>query len=237
MATLEPHHHRSSLAKITSEIREIVFGLGDGLVSTMGAITGIAGATHNTFFVILSGFVIVSVEAISMGVGEYLSSKSEKEVWRKKITEEEREIKEQPERERLELKQFYREKGLTDTEVEQVTAIVAKHPAWVVEEMAIHELGVSPIVPHSPVRGALFMFLAYIAGGIVPIIPYFFVVVDRGIFFSVLATAIALFFIGALKARYTTGRWFKGGLEMMLLSLTAAAIGYSVGQLVERYAS
>lgn len=233
--TVEPHHHSSRASQIMSELREIMFGLGDGLVSTLGTITGIAGATYNSFFVILSGLVLVAVEALSMSVGEYLSSKSETELWQKRMDEERKEIKEEPERERVELEGFYREKGLPERDVQYVTNLVAKRPDWVLEEMAVHELKMSPVAPTSPLRGAFFMLFFYIAGGLVPILPYFFLTVHEGILPSVVVTAGALFVIGGVKARYTTGKWIKGGFEMMLLSLAAAAIGYEVGQLVAQF--
>lgn len=62
---------------ILTELREIVFGLEDGMVSTLGAVTGLAGATNNQPMVIISGFVIIAVESLSMAAGTYLSNKSE----------------------------------------------------------------------------------------------------------------------------------------------------------------
>lgn len=230
--TTEPHHHSSHISKFVGGIRETIFGLGDGLVSTVGTITGIAGATYDSFIVILAGLVLVAVEALSMSVGEYLSSKSENEVWQKYIDEERKEITEEPERERQELEDFYREKGLSAQEVKSVSDIVAKHPAWVLEEMAVHELKLSPVPPESPLRGAFIMFFTYIIGGLVPLAPYFVVPVHQAFLPSIGATTTALFVIGALKARFTTGKWLRGGLEMTILSLIAASIGLIVGRMV-----
>ncbi|MEK7614760.1 MAG: VIT1/CCC1 transporter family protein [Patescibacteria group bacterium] len=85
---------------IAQSIREIVFGLEDSLVSTLGALTGIAVGTHNTFFVILSGFVIIASECTSMAAGSYLSSKSAYETERalrvqegKEFSQEERPVR------------------------------------------------------------------------------------------------------------------------------------------------
>lgn len=232
MPPIESHHHRSRFAKLTSEIREVVFGLGDGLVSTLGAVTGIAGATYDSSLVILTGLIVISVEAISMGAGEYLSSKSERELWEKRMREEEKEIADEPEREREELREFYRAKGLSPAEVETVSALVMQHPAWALEEMAVHELGIQATAPESPVRGAVFMFFAYMAGGLVPLSPYFFIPVHQAFLPSIGVTAITLFIVGAGKARFTTGRWIRGGLEMAGISLAAAAVGLLVGRFV-----
>ena len=98
-------HHQAT--RITSMIREVVFGMEDGMVSTLGAITGIATATNSHFVVVLSGLVVISVESISMGVGSYLSNKSEDDVEKRKLFEEKQELKHFPDEEREELEDIY----------------------------------------------------------------------------------------------------------------------------------
>ena len=90
-------HHQKS--KILPLLREVVFGVEDGMVSTLGAITGIATATGNYFIVVLSGVVVISVESISMGVGSYISNHSVKQLEKRKLYEEEIEVKKYPEAE------------------------------------------------------------------------------------------------------------------------------------------
>lgn len=162
-------------------MREIVFGLEDSFVSTLGAITGIAAGAGNTYIVIMSGLVIVSVEALSMAAGSYLSNKSAMEA------EEE----------------ILREEG---------------KPA------------VNAIRAH-PIRSGVVMGIFYLAGGCVPLAPYFFLPIDLAYGPSILLTALCLFALGAWSSSFSKKRsaW-KGGWQMVAVSLTAAVLGFVVGR-------
>ncbi|MDO8451414.1 MAG: VIT1/CCC1 transporter family protein [bacterium] len=212
--------------------REIIFGLEDGLVSTLGAVTGIAGATFDSYTIILSGVVLVAVEALSMGVGEYLSSKSKHELWERQMREERREVHEKPEEERAELATFLRDKGVSETDAAAAVEIIQRYPNWMLEEMAVHELGTSPVPSPSPVIGGVYMFFAYILGGSVPLVPYMLFPASRVLIPSIVSTAIVLFLLGAIMGRVTTGRWIRSGCEMAGVSLAAAGLGLLVGRIV-----
>jgi len=99
------HNQKSGIIPF---VREIVFGVEDGMISTLGVLVGIAVGTNNHFVIILSGFVIIVVESISMGVGSYLSAKSVREIVERKLEEEKMELTEYPEQERKELKMLER---------------------------------------------------------------------------------------------------------------------------------
>lgn len=170
--------------EIVDSMREIVFGLEDSLVSTMGAITGIAVGTNNTYIVILSGLVILFAEGTSMSAGSYLSTKHAREA------------------EVL----FHERKGLE------------------VHEEASH-----------PIRAAIVMGVFYLLGGVIPLAPYFFLPVNQAVIPSIIITASTLFLVGAWAASFTkTSKW-KSGLEMTVVSLAAAGIGYVIGRLVASY--
>src|SRR3989338_123898 len=102
------HHQKSSVANV---LREVVFGIEDGMVSTLGSITGIAIGSNNHAIVILAGVVIISVESISMGIGSYLSNHSQEEMEERKIKEEEEELEQFPKEEKEGLYQMYLEDG------------------------------------------------------------------------------------------------------------------------------
>lgn len=166
---------RISLKKYLEEnIREIVFGLEDSLVSTLGAITGIAAGTGNAYVVILSGVVLIFVESLSMSAGSYLSSKSAAEASR------------------------YRKKDST---------------------------GVA-------VRAGFVMGVFYLFGGAFPLLPYFLLPVGQATAPSIVITAVALFLLGIGKAKVVGTKWLRSGLEMTLVSLSAAALGFLVGRVV-----
>jgi len=169
---------------IVSTIRELVFGLEDSLVSTLGTITGIAIGTQSTYVVILSGLVLIAAESTSMAAGSYLSSRSAE-----------------------------------DTRVEEGKKIGTK---YVVEK-------------GHPIRGAGVMLLSYILGGFVPLAPYFFLSTQQALLPSVLFTVVTLFLVGVWSSSYTRRSRMRSGFEMVIISVSAALIGYLIGLLVNHY--
>lgn len=227
-----PFIHHQKQNGLISAIREIIFGLEDGLVSTLGAITGVAGGLHDSFAVVLTGFVIVAVESLSMAAGTYLSSKSEQEVAERMLAEERHEIETEPEHETAELYEMYEARGFTKDEAHViVNRIVQNKEAWL-EEMAFRELGIVPSKIAVPKKNALFMGVSYIIGGIIPVTPYLFLPINNAVGWSLVSTVTGLFLVGALKTRFTQIAWWKSGLEMASVSLVAAGLGYGIARLV-----
>lgn len=166
---------------VAESIREIIFGLEDSLVSTLGAITGIAVGTRNSYIVILSGLVIVITEVISMAAGSYLSSKS----------------------------------------------------AYEAEEVLHGELHNGHA--ENSIRAAIAMGISYTLGGFVPLAPYLFLPVDLSLTISIPTTAFVLFLVGLWSAKYTKRHAIRSGLEMMIISVSAALIGYLIALGVRWY--
>jgi len=225
-------HHQSS--KITSIIREIVFGMEDGMVSTLGAVTGIAAATGSHFTVVLSGLVVVAVESISMGVGSYLSNKSETDVEVRKLFEEKMELKDLPEEERKELEEIYIKDGWPPALARTMATTASQNKKLFLNEMAYHELGIFPDGEDYPVKKGFAMFFSYVLGGAIPLVPYLLFGMRVGIITSIVITLAGLFLLGVGTTRFTKRKWWRAGLEMLLLATAAALVGYLVGQVVER---
>lgn len=205
----------------------------DGMVSTMGAITGIAAATQNYFTVILTGFVIIAVESISMAVGSYLSSKSERDIDERKLAEEKIELKKYPQEEKEELVGMYVKDGWPKALSEQMAEVASKNKKLFLQEMAYRELKVFPDQMSFPLRNGVAMGISYILGGLIPLVPYLLFSVTQAILPSVIITLLALFALGALTTKYSKRQWWKAGLEMFLLASGAALVGYLVGQGVD----
>ena len=226
-------HHQDS--KIAGTIRELVFGMEDGMVSTLGAITGIAAATQDYFLVLLAGCVVVSVESISMAVGSYLSTKSEKSIDERKLEEEREELKKFPAEEKAELIDMYVKDGWTkDLAIEMAEEASQNHELFL-QEMAYRELKVFPDNMQQPFKNGLVMGVSYIFGGIIPLAPYFFFDIGGAITVSIIITLIGLFSLGAFVATYSKRSWIHAGIEMATLAGVAALVGYGVGQLIERF--
>lgn len=227
--TIVPHRR---FGRLLEAIRELVFGLEDGLVSTMGAVAGIAAGTENGQVVILSGLVIIAVEALSMAAGSYLSNKSHRQMLEKRIDDERREIEEKPEEETEELRVMYRQRGFNEEEIAiLVKRITADKELWL-EEMTAKELRIGAGDLEEPKSRALVMGLSYVVGGAVPLVPYLVMPVQSAIFASVAATILTLFGIGYFKGRFAAIDRWKSAWEMVLVASTAAIIAYLIGSAV-----
>ena len=224
-------HHQHGTAGAT--IREIVFGAEDGMVSTLGSITGIAAATGDPFTVILAGSVIISVESVSMAVGSFLSSKSEREIDERKLAEERHEIEQFPEDERKELEVMYIDDGWPAELAGQMAQAASENKDLMLKEMAYRELQIIPDNLENPLKNGLLMFVSYIIGGLVPISAYFFLPVREAVLVSVGITLVGLFILGAGTTKFSKRSFWKTGFEMVALASVAALIGYGVGQLVD----
>lgn len=235
------YHHRPDFihhqpTPRSSLIREVVFGLEDGMVSTMGAVTGIAAGTSSHFVVVLAGFVIIAVESISMAVGSYLSSKSEKEIDERKLSEERFELKNYPQEERAELTDMYVKDGWPRELSLQMAEVASKNKDLFLQEMAYRELKIIPDGADHPLQNGVAMGAAYIIGGAVPLVPYFLITNPvAAIPISAIVTLSGLFLLGAYTTKFSKRVWWKAGFEMLALAAAAGAIGYAVGQAVNKF--
>ena len=220
------HHQKSA---VLANISQVVFGLQDGMVSTLGAITGIAIGSNEPYIVLLAGIAIISVESVSMGVGEYISTRSEKKVKERILAEEREEIEKYPEEEHLELKRLFVRDGWPDEFAEKMVLVAKENQKLMLREMAYRELNISLRKLEHPVRNGVFMFFAYIVGGIIPLSAYFFLPISDAISISIPLTLVALFTIGAGLTVYTKQSWIKNGLHMLIFGGAALLIGLTVG--------
>ncbi|PIR03433.1 MAG: hypothetical protein COV60_00270 [Candidatus Magasanikbacteria bacterium CG11_big_fil_rev_8_21_14_0_20_43_7] len=221
------HHKKKGYG---DTLRELVFGMEDGMVSTMGAITGIAVGSGDHFIVVLSGFVIIAVESISMGVGSYLSNKSEDEMEKRILAEEQEEILNTPKEEQEELVELLVTDGWSRALSVRMADEAVQKPALMLREMAYRELHIIPHKEGHPIKNGLVMFGSYIAGGIVPLVPYLvFANPVQTIPISVGVTVLGLFILGVYTTRFSLRTWWKGGLEMLVLASLAGVVGYLVG--------
>ncbi|MDP2587027.1 MAG: VIT1/CCC1 transporter family protein [Candidatus Komeilibacteria bacterium] len=227
-------HHQNS--KIITNIREVVFGLEDGLVSTLGAITGIAAGTGSHFTVILAGLVIIAVESISMGVGVFLADASAKDIDDRKIDEEKFEIDNFLDKERAELKGFYQHDGWPEKLAEQMSVAASQNKHLLLKEMLTRELKIFSQPTQSLKKGVV-MFLAYIAGGLIPLLPYFFIPLPQATYLSVACTLAGLFILGAGVGKLSLSNWFKHALKMLILGGLALSAGLLMSQLSQKFIS
>lgn len=200
-------------------------------MSTMGAVTGIAIGTQSGAVVLLSGLVIIAVEALSMAAGTYISSKSARQAYEEVVKRLHRALHSKPAVERAHLIEYYMKCGLSRGEAAKVVEHMAKNHKALLLDLAAHEGKVSPDSYEDPKQSGEVMGLAYIIGGAVPLVFYLFLPPLTALPFSVASTLAFLFFVGLAKARVTGQRPFASALEMLAVSAAAAVIGFSVGRL------
>lgn len=222
------HHNDSHIA---NAIREIVFGVEDGMVSTLGAVTGVAVGSQNHQAVLLAGFVIIAVESISMGMGAYLSNKSESEIKERKLYEEKLEIKHFPEAEETELVEIYLADGWPKDLAVKMAKTASQNHDLMLLEMAYHELNLSPNKEVNAIRRGWFMLIAYIIGGIIPLAAYLIWPINLAIYISIIITLLGLFLLGVYVTKYTKKHWFKAGARIFILGGVALLVGLLVGNI------
>jgi predicted membrane protein (TIGR00267 family) len=220
---------------IRGSLREAVFGVQDGLVSTLGALTGIAEGTQSSQLVALSGLVIIAVESLSMTAGSYLSSKSQRQYLERLLREEAEAIEKDPEGERREIWAMYRARGYRDDEIAMVERRLFSDKQLLLEDMAHKELGISPQTLEEPLRNALVMGIAYAVGGFIPLLPYLMAALPMAMPSSIVGTLLTLFAFGALKGRVVKQVWWRGGLEMLGIAGLAALAGFVIGHVGQRW--
>jgi vacuolar iron transporter family protein len=225
---VEPH------IKESNYIRDVVFGFGDGVNTSLGIVAGIGGATVGVDIVILAAIIGMFTGAKAMAVQNYLAVKSQIEILQSEIKREEYEIENTPEKEREEIVEIYKAKGFFGEELNMVVNKITSNKGVWLRTMLTEELGLNLEILGSPIKGAIVMFISFLVGGILPILPYF--IVKTGLInnFTALLIAISIsltssFVIGAIKGRLAKKSWIKGGLEMSLLGTGIALLGYGIG--------
>jgi VIT1/CCC1 family predicted Fe2+/Mn2+ transporter len=226
---LADERHKASLL---GEVREAIFGAQDGLVSTLAAVTIAAGAFSDQFPVLVAGIAVGLGGVFSMAAGEYMSSKSQHEIFEAQIVGERQEVAERPGEAEAEIAYMFEEDGLPRDESAAVARSMARHPEVLLKTMVEKELGLThELAEGSPLQGALIMGGAFGLGAAVPVLPYLFLGVDAT-WLSVIATGAVLFAIGVVKSRWTRRHWLRSGAEILALGAFAGVAGFFFGDLL-----
>ncbi len=217
---------------LRNNVRDVVFGLEDSLVSTLGTVTGVAVGTHDPFYVVLTGVVLVFVEAISMTAGSYLSSKSAKELYDERAKQDHARVLHERVSDTESLAEMFRRKGFSKQEVAFAVEAIGRERKVLLKEVMRHEYRHAPNVSSTPVVAAMFMGVFYLLGGFFTFSPYVFLPIDLAIPVTISMTLVALFLVGVLKAKLTGSNVWRSGFEMFAVSTAAAGIGYGLGIVV-----
>ncbi|MBE44075.1 MAG: hypothetical protein CMO16_02685 [Thaumarchaeota archaeon] len=224
-----PHVYDELHIKESSIIRDVVFGFGDGINTSLGIIAGVGGAEVDAGIIILASLVGMFTGAKAMAVQNYLSIKSQRQILESEIKRELYEIENMPEKERKEIEDIYKTKGFQGEELKTIVdKITSNKDVWL-KTMLKEELNINLTIVGSPLKGALNMFGAFLLGGILPIIPYFFMDGLTALLIAIGISIISSFIIGSIKSNMAKRNWITGGIEMAGLGTGIALIGYGIG--------
>ena len=220
-------------------IRNVIYGVNDGLTATLGVLAGVGGASVNPRVVLIGGLSAMVASGVSMAGGAYLSSKSQREVYEGQLAREAAEIEAMPELERAELVKIYRSKGLTPSEAETIVGRITSDKKVWLETQAREELGLDVALFENPTREGLVAGISTLVGGAIPVAGYLVGRLLLGALvngFAALAiafvvSAIFLFGIGSARSLVTGKGAARSGFEMLAVGSAVAALTYGVGLL------
>jgi len=219
-------------ASLLGEIREAIFGAQDGLVSTLAVVSTVAGASANRVPVLIAGIATGLAGVFSMAAGEYMSSKSQREIFVAQIAGEREEVSERPGEAEAEMAYMFEEDGLPRHEASSVAGTIAAHPDVLLKTMVEKELGLAIEEGGSPLQGALILAGAFFVAALVPLTPYFFFPVRTGLWVSIGLSAVVMFAVGVWKSRLTKRSPLASGLEILVLVAGAAIAGSFFGSVL-----
>lgn len=219
-------------ASVLSEIREAIFGAQDGLTSVVAVVSTVGGATGQPFAVLVAGLAAMLAGVFSMAAGEYMSSKSQREIFEAQIATEALEVDERPGEAEAEVAYMLESEGLSPESAQRVARELATSKPVLLKTMVEKELGLSVEDDGNALRGALVMGAAFGVGGLVPILPYLWLPVHLAVYVSVGLAALGLFGMGVAKSRFTRRNWLRSGLEIFAIGTFAGIAGYFFGTLL-----
>jgi vacuolar iron transporter family protein len=226
----EARRHRG--VESGGNLRAAVFGANDGLLSNASLILGVAGGSAEPSLILLSGVAGLLAGAFSMAAGEYVSVRSQRELFEHQIALERAELEAYPEEEAAELALIYEARGLPAPEAERVAQRIVADPERALDALAREELGLAPDQLASPWGAAGFSFAAFAAGASLPLLPFLTGAGRGALPVAIGLTALALFGLGAALSLFTGRGPLAGGLRLLAIGAAAGAATWSIGALL-----
>jgi VIT1/CCC1 family predicted Fe2+/Mn2+ transporter len=237
MAAAEHAHlHEEKHFTASETVRDIVIGMSDGLTVPFalaaGLTTAAAAVAKGTGIIVTAGFAEIAAGSIAMGLGGYLAARTDQEHYAAELDREYRETVELPAIETEEVAKVFRDYGLTEEQMAPVVnAITGNQKRWV-DFMMRFELGLEKPDPRRALLSAATIAGAYIAGGLIPLGPYFFLGASAGLLVSVGVTLAALFVFGYVKGHYTGANPTRSALQTTFVGGLAAAAAFAIARAI-----
>lgn len=233
-----PKGEMAEQKSLRNYVRDLVLGFNDGLVSTYAATAGVAGAFAGVAAVAggtqvgIVGVAVGVAGALSMAVGEYISTKSQQEYYDAEAAREREHIEKWPELEALEVREAMEQKGLAGDALEEAVDAIVSDRERLLDFMMREEFGLGEESERNPWAASALILVAFLVGALIPVVPYFVTPAAEGLWWSSGASSIGLFVAGAVRAKASDLNPWKRGLEMLFLGYVAAAVTFIVGRLI-----
>lgn len=213
-------------------LRDVILGGQDGLVNLLGIALGVVAAGGATKVLIATGLAAAITESISMGAVAYTSTLSERDHYRSEEAREREEMRTVPEVEREEIREIYAAKGFRGQQLEMVVDTITADPEVWLRVMMDEELQLRPVDSQALLRTSAVVTIACLVGHLIPLIPFMLLPRAPAIVASIVVSGAVLFGVGVYSAKTLVGDWRKSGLQMLLIGLGAAGLGFLIGRAI-----
>lgn len=228
------HDHVEEHMQSSDLLRDVVIGMSDGLTVPFALAAGLTGVVESSNIIVIAGIAEIAAGSIAMGLGGYLAGKTELDHYNSEVKREYEEVENVPEREKQEVKDFFKEIGLSEYVQQKATEEIAQDKKRWVEFMMKYELGLDEPDPKRATKSALNIGISYVVGGIIPLSPYMFIsTAASALKISVVATLICLFIFGYFKSKLTGVSPLSGALKVTMIGALAAGAAFGVASLFE----
>ena len=225
----EDHFESSEL------VRDIVIGMADGLTVPFALAAGLSGAVADPHIIVTAGIAEIAAGSIAMGLGGYLSGRTDVEHYRSEEAREYYEVDHYPAEERKEVKRIFAGYGISEDIQDKIVDELSKDKKQYVDFMMRYELGLEAPSPNRARNSALTIGASYIVGGVIPLLPYVFIHdVHTALIVSVIVTLLALLGFGYVKSRVTGQPPFKGAIYTMVIGALAAGAAFVIASLFQK---
>lgn len=218
-----------------SRIREFVFGIQDGLMTTVGLLAGVQGATENNTVVIITGLTSMFAGAISMAAGSYLSSSAEKEIFDKELRDAGELAENEPYLAAEGLLRALSQEGLKKEQSYRIVKLLAQEQTVFRRTFQEKVFGLGTAEINRPVQAALVMGFSFIVGAMIPLFPYLILSGVKALYVSIVLAAITLFSVGVFKGYLAAKSLFGSGMQFFAIAVGAALLGYLIGLVVQHF--
>jgi vacuolar iron transporter family protein len=218
-----------------ARIREFVFGIQDGLMSTVGLLAGVQGATESNAVVIITGLTAMFSGAISMAAGSYLSSNAQQDIFDKELSDAEILAEREPYLAAEGLLQALNQEGLAREQSYNIVKVLLRRQHVFLRTFQEKVFGLGSADINQPLKAAGVMGLSFVIGALMPIFPYLLLEGRGALYLSVALSAFTLFGVGAFKGRLAAQSQLRSGAQFFVIAVGAAAIGYLIGLVVQLF--